>query len=247
MIDLKSSRNLLIQRMSDLDRERLGSHFTAVRLDFKQTLLEQDAPIEFVYFIESGVMSMVTDLLDGNTIETGTVGNEGLVGLSAVLGVLRPPGRVFTQIAGSALRIPAEVIIEEAEEGTAWFRLLLRYANFVTAMTAQTAACNRMHAVEARASRWLLMTHDRVEGDDFALTQEFLSVMLGVARPTVNIVGATLQKAGFIQYTRGRITVLDRAGLESASCECYGRIRDELDRMLNPPQLRSVPRAQRRP
>lgn len=233
MIDLKHSRNLLIQRMTDEDRKRLGSHFTEVRLDFKQTLLEQDRPIESVYFVESGVMSMVTDLADGQTIETGTVGNEGLVGLPVLLGVLHPPGRVFCQIAGRGLRLPAEMIAAEAAQGTAWFRLLLRYVNFVTAMTAQTAACNRLHPVEARASRWLLMTHDRVDGDSFALTQEFLSVMLGVARPTVNIVGATLQKAGFIRYTRGSITVLDRTGLESAACECYGRIREELARMLN--------------
>jgi CRP-like cAMP-binding protein len=99
-------------------------------------------------------------------------------------------------------------------------------------MTAQSAACNRLHDVEARMARWLLMTHDRVEGDEFALTQEFLAEMLGVARPTVNIAGATLQKAGFIRYARGRIAVLDRPGLESASCECYQRIREELEDTL---------------
>jgi CRP-like cAMP-binding protein len=246
VVDLKSSRNLLIQRMSNEDRERLGSHFTEEPLEFKQTLIEQDKPIKYVYFIESGVMSMVTDLLEGETIETGTVGNEGLVGLSAVLGVVHPPGRVFAQIPGRGLRVSAEIVTAEGDESTAWFRVLLRYANFVTATNAQTAACNRMHAVEARASRWLLMTHDRVEGDDFPLTQEFLALMLGVARPTVNIVGATLQKAGFIRYTRGRITVVDRAGLESASCECYGRIREELEKMLNPDHMRTAPRAERR-
>jgi hypothetical protein len=134
------------------------------------------------------------------------------------------------------------VIAEESERGTPWFRLLLRYAHFVNAMTAQHAACNRLHAVDARMSRWLLMTHDRVEADDFPLTQEFLGMMLGVARPTVNIAGATLQKAGFIKYTRGRITVLDRAGLESASCECYFRIREELDHVLNGDSPRRRPR-----
>jgi CRP-like cAMP-binding protein len=231
-MDLKQSRNLLIQRMSDADRQRLGSYFVEQRVDFKQTLLEQDRPIEYVYFIEAGVMSMVTDLLDGEAVETGTVGNEGLVGLPAVLGVALAPGRIFAQIAGRSLRVPASVIAAESAAGTSWFQLLLRYANFVTAMMAQSAACNRMHPVNARASRWLLMTHDRVEGDEFPLTQEFLAQMLGVARPTVNMVGATLQKAGLITYSRGRITVLHRAGLERAACECYVRIRTELAKAL---------------
>ena len=245
-MDLTGARNLLIQRMSAEDRGRLASHFSEMRIDFKQTLLEQDKPINDVYFVEAGVMSMVTDLADGSTIETGTVGNEGLVGLPAVLGVFRAPGRVFCQIPGRALRVPAAMIAAEAEDGSPWFRLLLRYANFVTAMSAQHAACNRMHPVEARASRWLLMTHDRVDEDDFPLTQEFLAIMLGVARPTVNIVGATLQKAGFIKYTRGRITVLDRVGLESAACECYARIRTELETTLNGAWPRSAHRDRRR-
>lgn len=241
-MDLKSSRNLLIQRMSNEDRERLGPHFVEQPLEFKQVLFQQDQTVEYVDFPETGVGSMVTDLVDGDTIETGTVGNEGLIGLSAVLGVERAPSRVFVQVPGRSLRLPAGVIAAEAEKGTAWFRLLLRYANFLTAMTAQHAACNRMHPVEARASRWMLMTHDRVESDEFPLTQEFLAQMLGVARPTVNIVGATLQKAGFIDYKRGRIRVVDRLGLESASCECYGRIKEELGKMLEVPQVRAAGR-----
>jgi CRP-like cAMP-binding protein len=219
--------------MSSDDRDRLGREFREERMDFKQTLAEQGKPVKHVYFVESGVMSMLTTLSDGEVIETGTVGNEGLVGLAAVLGVQHSASRVLCQIPGSAFRVPAEVIAAESERGTAWFRLLLRYVNFVVAMTAQGAACNRMHAVDARMSRWLLMTHDRVDGDEFPLTQEFLSQMIGAARPTVNIAGATLQKAGFIRYTRGRISVLDRQGLESAACECYFRIRDELEATLN--------------
>ena len=242
-MDLKNSRNLLIQQMSDDDRTRLAPHFIQQALEFKQTLLEQDKPVTQVYFVEAGVMSMLTDLTEGETVETGTVGYEGLVGLPAVLGVLNAPGRVLVQIPGRGLRVSAEVIAAEAQEGTAWFRVLLRYANFVTAMTAQAAACNRMHSVDARMSRWLLMTHDSVEGDEFPLTQEFLGQMLGVARPTVNIAAATLQKAGFIKYTRGRIAVLDRAGLESASCECYARVVQERHKMLHPTPLPSARRA----
>ena len=122
---------------------------------------------------------------------------------------------------------------EERERATRWFLLLLKYAHYSNVTTAQFAACNRMHSVDARMSRWLLMTHDRVDSNDFLLTQEFLSQMLGIARPTVNIAGSMLQKAGFIRYARGRITVLDRAGLESASCECYRRIRREFDESVN--------------
>ena len=218
--------------MSAEERERLASSFREERLDFKQTLYEQDKTVEFVYFVETGVMSLITEFADGELIETGTVGNEGLVGLPAVLGVHYAPGRAICQIAGRGLRIASEAIRAEANRGSPWFHVLLRYANFVTAMAAQTAACNRMHSVDARMSRWLLMTHDRVDGDEFPLTQEFLAIMLGVARPTVNIAGSMLQSAGFITYRRGRITVRDRTGLESASCECYGRIREELERSL---------------
>lgn len=231
-MDLTQSRNLLVQRLTDADRRRIGHHFVAERFEFRRILVEQDQPVRYVYFVEAGVMSMLTDLADGETIETGTVSHEGLVGVSAVLGVVRAPGRVFCQIPGRGLRLPVEVVRAESDHGTAWFRLLLRYVNFLTAMTAQHAACNRLHSVDARMSRWLLMTHDAVEDDEFPLTQEFLGQMLGVARPTVNIAGATLQRAGFIRYTRGRIGVLDRAGLESASCECYRRIRVELQKML---------------
>jgi CRP-like cAMP-binding protein len=152
---------------------------------------------------------------------------------------------VFCQIAGRARVVAARVIEDERMSATSWFGVLLRYVSFVMAMMSQTAACNRMHTVDARMSRWMLMTHDRVGRDDFPLTQEFLAIMLGVARPTVNIAGAELQRAGFIKYRRGRITILDRQGLESASCECYGRIRQELEATANG-QPRTSRRSMRR-
>jgi CRP-like cAMP-binding protein len=238
-MELKGSRNSLVRQQSPADRERLAPHFEEQPLAFKQTLFEQGEAIDYVYFPESGVVSIVTDLDDGMTVETGTIGNEGLVGLPAVLGVQHSVSRAFCQIPGHTLRVPADVIAEEREEGSRWFQLLLRYVNFMNVMTARSAACNRMHSVDARMSKWLLMTHDRVDADDFPLTQEFLAMMLGVARPTVNIAGATLQKAGFIKYTRGRITVVDRRGLESASCECYERVRQELADSLNGQQSRA--------
>ena len=225
--------------MSAETRRRLSAAFREEPLDFKQTVFEQGKPIEDVYFVESGVISIVTALAGDEGIETGTVGNEGVAGLPAVLGVHRSSCRAVCQIAGRALRVQVGVVDAEADRATEWFRVLLRYANFVTAMAAQTAACNRMHVVDARLCRWLLMTHDRVDGDEFPLTQEFLAMMLGVARPTVNIAGATLQRAGFIRYTRGRIRILDRRGLEAATCECYQRLREELRLTLQPDGARA--------
>ncbi len=244
-MNLRDSQNLLLRHLSDEERERVAPHVTEEPLVFKQPMVAQGRVVERVYFPESGVASMVTDLDDGETVETGTIGNEGLVGVAAVLAGARSPGRVFCQIPGRVSVMPAHVIDREREQNSAWFQLLLRYVNFVTVMVGQTAACNRLHTVDARMSRWLLMTHDRVETDDFPLTQEFLANMLGVARPTVNIAGATLQRAGFISYTRGRITILDRPGLESASCECYGRIRQELDALVNGRQPKTVNRLRR--
>jgi CRP-like cAMP-binding protein len=244
MVDLQKSRNLLVAQMSDADRGRMEPHFTEEPLAFKQPLFDQGKPVDAVYFPQAGVVSLVTDLGDGDLVETGTVGYEGLVGLAAVFGADRSPNTAFCQIPGSALVVPRQIIDEERERSSDWFGLLLRFANFVTAMIGQTAACNRLHNVDARMCRWLLMTHDRVQADDFPLTREFLAQMLGVAGPTVNIAGATLQRAGFIKYSRGRITILDRAGLESATCECYRRIRGELAALnLKPAQRRT----QRRP
>ena len=229
---LHQSRNKLIGLLSGTDRERLAELSEYVQLKFKQTLFEPGKRVDYVYFVETGVVSLLIDLDGNSAIETGTVGNEGMVGVAALLGVDRAFNRAICQIPGSAFRFPAAVIAAEREQGTLWFKVLLRFVNFTDAMSAQSAACNRMHSVEARMSKWLLMTHDRVEEDDFPLTQEFIAQMLGVARPTVNIAGATLQRAGFIRYSRGRITVVDRAGLESASCECYARIRDEMRRAV---------------
>lgn len=236
---IKGSRNLLLRRLREDERSRIEPHLVDEVFAFKQTLHEAGKPVRDVYFLESGVGSIVTELEDGDMVETGTVGNEGMIGLSAVLGDGDAAGRALCQIPGRGWRLDAHVIHEERERGSEWFTVLLRYANFVNAMTAQSAACNRAHDVGARMSRWLLMTRDRVDSDEFPLTQEFLGTMLGVARPTVNVAGATLQRAGFIKYTRGRITVLDRVGLESASCECYQRIRMAFERAMQVPAPRA--------
>jgi CRP-like cAMP-binding protein len=231
------TRNALLRQLSNGEYERLRPHLKDVVLEFKQVLYEPDGVVDGVYFVEQGVVSLVTLLDDGATVETGTVGNEGVAGLPVFLETDRGTERAICQIAGSAKRLPAEVVhAERRRADSQLLSLVLRYTSAVIRMTAQTAACNRLHTVEERMSRWLLMMLDRVGHNEFALTQEFLAQMLGVRRPTVNIAGATLQKAGLIRYSRGKIAVVDREGLESASCECYAQIRDQFAQALSQTQ-----------
>lgn len=221
------TRNQILSRLHNSELERLAPEFTDVQLTFKQTLYEPGDQPQVAYFVEQGVISLITVVNTEEAVETGTVGNEGMVGLTAFLGTSRAQDQAICQVAGSAKRVSADVLSGERKRGGQLADLLLRYTSAMLKMLAQTAACNRLHPVEERMSRWLLMTLDRVGRPDFPLTQEFLATMLGVRRPTVNIAGATLQKAGLVRYTRGKVTVLDRAGLEAASCECYAQIRDE--------------------
>ena len=230
--DFIPTRNNILKRLSPSESSRLNPLLEDVPLTFKEILYEQDEPVDYVYFVETGVVSLITVLEDGDVVETGTVGNEGLVGLTALLGTELSTDRTIVQAEGRAKRMRASALKEEFDRGSPIVRLILRYTEGVLKMVSQTAACNRMHPVEERMSRWLLMTVDRVGDNSVTLTQEFMAQMLGVRRPAVNIAGSTLQKAGLIRYSRGRITVLDRKGLEAASCECYARIRDEFIRVF---------------
>jgi CRP-like cAMP-binding protein len=215
------TRNLLLRRLPPAELEWIAPHLRRVTFDFKETLYETGGTVESVYFVESGVISIVKDLEDGGTVETGTVGNEGLVGVPVLLGVPRAAERAFCQIPGYGHRMPAPIAIEARSNGSVLGNLMLRSSYRMLAMVSQTAACNRAHPVNERMARWLLMTHDRVEGDEFPLTQEFLAQMLGVRRPSVNTAGLALQQAGLIRYSRGRITIVNREGLEASACECY--------------------------
>ena len=219
-------------RLTQDESERLRPHLEEVSLSLKQRVYEQGRRINHAYFPESCVISIVKQLQDGTAIETSTIGNEGMVGLPAVLGIDTSSSRAFCQISGRAVRIRAEVVLAERRRGGQFAEVLLRFAGATLAMLGQGVACNRVHAVEERMCRWLLMTHDRIGTDSFPLTQEFLGQMLGVRRPTVNIAGQSLQRAGLIRYTRGKITIVDRKALEEASCECYSHITAELERGL---------------
>jgi CRP-like cAMP-binding protein len=195
-------------------------------------LIEPDAPIQDIYFPREGVSSILATEQEGDPIEVGTIGPDGFIGIPVLLGAESMPYRVFMQIEGHGWRISTDAFRQLVDERPVVRHFLLRYAQYYTNQVSQSVACNRIHTLDERCARWLLMTHDRVEGDRFELTHEFLSLMLGVRRAGVSVAMGTLQAAGIIVYARGRITILDRARLEEASCGCYHITRTQLDRLL---------------
>jgi CRP-like cAMP-binding protein len=233
----QSERNSVGNKLlADLPREeyeRLLPKLETVSLALKQRLYKANEPIQHVYFPHNGVVSLVTTLADGGIIEVATVGNEGMIGIPILLGVDQLPNETFIQVPGEGLRMKVDVFRSEVPPGSPLHNLLLRYTQALINQIAQSAACNRLHSVEERACRWLLMTHDRVDSDQFPMTHEFLSHMLGVRRASVSVVAATLQKAGLICYSRGKMTILNRQGLEDCSCECFQIIKQEYARILS--------------
>ncbi len=230
---LDPKQNRLLAALPTEEYERLLPHLELVHMDFKEILYDLNQPIESVYFVLNGVVSILTIMEDLSVSEVGTVGNEGMAGLPLFLGADRVPGQAMSQIPGYAMRMKAEVFKREVIPGIVLYRLLQRYTQAMFNQIAQTAACNRLHTIEERFCRWVLMTHDRVKSDQFPLTQEFLSQMLGVRRSSVSIVASTIQKAGYIQYIRGKMTILDREGLDASSCECYKTIKAEYERLIS--------------
>lgn len=227
-----SEPNRLLAALPEEEYEQLRPALEPVSLSLKRVLFNPNEPIEHVHFVRSGVVSLVANMEDRTVVELATVGNEGMVGLSVFLGADAIPVQAFVQIPGHATRMPADQFKAAIGSSHRLPELLNRYTQALFLQIAQGAACNRVHSIEERCARWLLLTHDRVDSDHFELTQEFLGQMLGVRRPSVNVAARTLQQAGLIRYSRGNITVLDRAGLEAAACECYRIIRQEYDRLL---------------
>jgi CRP-like cAMP-binding protein len=222
--------NALLSALPPDERQRL--RLERVSLGIKEVIYEPDGPIPHVDFPLDSVYSLVIVMADGRAVEVGTVGNEGMVGLPLFLGSDRSPYQAFTQVPGDSLRMRAEDFREEMGRQGQLAGLLRRYNQALMNQMAYSVACNRLHSVEERMCRWLLMSHDRVGADRFPMTQEFLAQMLGVRRPSVTVVAGVLQKAGLIAYARGWVVILDRAGLEAASCECYRVVRDEFERLL---------------
>ena len=226
-----AEQNRLLAALPVDEYTRVLAQLTPVRLHVRDVLVEADVPLRDVWFVREGVCSVIATEQEGGDVEVGTIGREGLVGLPVVNGVDTTPHRVLAQIEGEAWRLGADEFRRLIDERPPVRRLLLRYAQYFTEQVSQSAACNRLHTLEERAARWLLMTHDRVEGDSVELTHEFLAPMLGVRRAGVTVALGTLQADGIVRYMRGRMTVLDRRRLEEASCGCYAIARGTLDRL----------------
>jgi CRP-like cAMP-binding protein len=226
------SENRLLRVLPPDASEKLGQQLEVLDMEVRHSLFEPDRPSQYVYFPLSAVISVLAKMREGVAVEIATVGREGMVGLEVFLGGEQTPASAYCQIAGRAARIGADAFREVVRDSASLTTLLLRYTQAMLTQVAQSVACNRVHSLEERCARWLLATHDRVSGNRFDLTQEFLAEMLGVRRPSVSIAASILQRAGFIRYSRGRIEIVDRAGLESAACECYGVIAREYERLI---------------
>lgn len=222
----------LLAEESPEEYERLLPLLEPLTLNVGFLLYEPGGPIPAVYFPEGCVTSVVKILLDGRRIEVGTTGFEGMAGLPAFLGAESAPLQCFIQVPGPALRLSTESLREAAATGSALHGILQRYAQYLFNRAAQSLACNRLHHVYSRCARWLLMTHDRVGHDRFELKHQFLALMLGVRRASVSQATEAMQDAGLIRYRRAKITILDRAGLERAACECYHTGRADFERLL---------------
>jgi CRP-like cAMP-binding protein len=225
-------RNRLLGALRPEEIESIMPLLESVPLPDGMPIYEPYAPIADVYFPISGVVSLVSEMREG-TVEVGTVGREGMTGLPLVLHATTMPSRAFVQVPGHAYRMSGADLCAVMRRSPRVERLVYRYVLALFDQAAQHAACNRLHALEERCARWLLMTHDRVDGDVLPLKQQFLAEMLGVHRPAVTIAAGALQKAGVIRYTRGKVTVLDRKALEDAACECYSIITRRASALLD--------------
>jgi CRP-like cAMP-binding protein len=221
--------NKLLTVLSNEAIANLLPHLEAVSLPFKEILYQPGKSVEYVYFPNRGVVSLLIILEDGTLAEVGLVGNEGMIGLSLLLEAKKTSFQAIVQVPGDALRMRADLFQELVKPGNPLHSLLLRYSNVRMLQFAQSAACIAHHSIEERCCRWLLMTRDRVNSDQFPITHDFLAHMMGVRRASVTVVAGMLQKAGLISYSRGRMTILDREGLEVVCCECYRVVKKEED------------------
>ena len=224
-------KNNLLAALPPDEYQRLSPHLEYVKLDRGQVIYKVDEPSSHLYFPTSAMISMVSSMSDGATVEVGVIGREGISGLHLLLGSDDSNNDCMAQLPGEALKINAETLRAEFKRGGKLQGVILRYIHGLMIQISQSAACNRLHSVEERLARWLLMTHDRATGDELSLTHEFLAMMLGTRRAGVTGAAIALQGEGFIRYSRGHITMLDRTGLEDFSCECYRTFKAEFDKL----------------
>lgn len=222
--------NTLLASLPAADYKRIEPSLRVVPFSLKKIVYKPGHPVEEVYFPGDGFFSVLTVLRNGTMVEVATIGNEGMVGIAAILDSDPSPSLTMVQAEMKACYMMAAADFrEEIERHGAMHRLINRYNQALFGFVMQSTACNAVHSVEQRLARWLLLAHDRVETDHFPLTQEFAAMMLGASRPTVTLVAGTLQKAGLITYQRGRVTIVNRPKLEAASCECYRTSTDLLE------------------
>ena len=226
------TENRLLALMPADELEGLRRRAEVVSLSHGHHAIVPDEPIQHVYFPLNCLLSMVTTMEDGATVESGSIGREGMSGIPVLLNAGQTTMPTFCQIPGEAARVRADVLREMYERSEGARRVLNRYVHTVVVVGSQSAACNALHRVEARMCRWLLMSSDGVGSDEVNLTQEYLAAMLGVRRPGVTEVAGKLRSEGLIDYSRGVIRITDRAGMERLACECYGRVKGEYERLF---------------
>ena len=224
--------NLLLRHLSGRDADRVMNAGKRVCLRLRQKIYDANAEIEAVYFPLTCVLSVVAEMQDGGMIEVGTIGNEGVSAIPLVLGSTTSANHSYCQVPGDAISISPALFADLARKISEFRPALDRYLQAYINLLGQLAACNRLHSLYERCARWILMTQDRVKSDEIALTQEFLGMMLGSRRSGVTIAASTLRAAGFIRYAQGVITILDRPGLEDASCECYALAQEQFFGLL---------------
>ena len=225
--------NRLLATLTTKEYKRLLPKLKTVSLVLGEVLYEPGAVIKYVYFPNDSIISLISELSENSLLEVGMVGNEGMAGLAVFMGVNSSSTRALVQGAGTAMRMSSAAVRTEASQLGNFHHLLHRYSHSLLTQVSQSSACNRFHFVDARLARWLLMTKDRLGAEEFPLTQEFLSTMLGVRREGVSKAAGALQAAKLIRYSRGMITILNRRGLEAKSCQCYAIIKAETDAYLN--------------
>jgi CRP-like cAMP-binding protein len=226
----QSIQNAILLGVPRKERTLILSKSEFVQLPARTILTEMAKPIEFCYFLNSGVVSIIHVMTDGKSVEVGLTGKEGFVGLPLIVGYGASPTRAIIQITASGYKMRARDLKSALGKCPRLKEALQRYSQELSIQAIQVAACNRLHEVDERLARWLLMSQDRVGESTFLLTQEFISHMLGTRRASVTVAAGILQKAGLITYSRGQVTIEDRAGLESASCECYEGISQKIGR-----------------
>jgi CRP-like cAMP-binding protein len=229
---LPLAANGLLARLSDREIRTVGPDLVPVSFSLGEVVFESHATLHQVYFPTSAVFSIIKVMKNGSPVETEAIGREGMAGVEAIFEADGVPGKMIAQIAGAAYCMAIPAFREHMRRRSRFRAMVLRYGQIALASLAQSVACNRLHNVNRRCAKWLLLTHDRVGSDEFPVTHEFLSMMLGANRPAVTMAASTLQNAGFITYTRGIVRILNRTGLEGCACECYAAMTENLRRLF---------------